>query len=291
MKVGLDVGHRNISMVLTKDEKPIDYIEKPILSSKRDGNRAIMDKMLSLIRSAATSRIRGIGLSLPSKIDHEKGVVYDLSNIPYWKGARIKKILEEEFNTKVWMNNDINCFMLGEKYYGICKNLKDIVGITLGPTVGTSIIINNKVYLGDRDSFYNCKCLSMPHYDCVRQYKDSFIRTIEELNFLIKDFKQEIIDTPDHKMWNDLGTLVGRLVTILLRNYNPQAIVLAGDLGKSHVNFSKSMDNYLEKFIHPQTLLNLIIFTPIVEYQQALGATCMIRQQLNTMEKNCIYSY
>ncbi|MDU1891673.1 MAG: ROK family protein [Dysgonomonas sp.] len=280
MRLGVDIGYNTISMAAVKNNEVLDFVDKPIATTKRDCNRTIMDKVLASIRSVTNSRIKGIGLSLPSKIDEKKGVVYDISYIPYWKGMGIKKILEDEFNTKVWINNDVNCFILGEKYYGMCKDFRDVVCISLGPNVGTSIIVNDKLFYENRNSFFNAKCLSIPCYDCVRIYRDSFIRTMDELSCLIKDYKEEMADMDDHKIWNDLGVLVGRLVSILLCNYDPQVIILGGKLAKYYVRFSKSMDRYLEKFIHPQVLLNMIIFASITDHQQALGATSMVKQQV-----------
>lgn len=280
MRLGLDVGYKSIGMAVVKGNDILDYIDKPIATNKRDCNRTIMDKMITSIHDVAKTRIKGIGLSLPSKIDENKGTVYDISNIPYWKGMRIKRILEDEFNTKVWINNDINCLLLGEKYYGMCKDFRDVVCISLGPNVGASIIVNNKLFIENGYTFYNATCLSTPCYDCVRVYRNSFMRTIEELNFLIKNYKEEMADMPDHDIWIELGVSVGRLVSILLSNYDPQVIVLAGSLAKSYTHFSKPMDKYLEKFIHPQILLNMIIFTSTAVHQRALGATSMVKQPI-----------
>ncbi|MDR2953748.1 MAG: ROK family protein [Prevotella sp.] len=280
MELGLDIGYRMMSMAMVKNNEILNFVDKPIATTKRDCNRTIMDKMLASIHSVAKSRIKGIGLSLPSRVDEKKGVMYDINNIPYWKGMGIKKILEDEFNTKVWVNNDINCFALGEKYHGMCKDFKDIVCISLGPNVGASMIVNNKLYLDNKYAFYNAQCLSVPCYDCVRIYRSSFIRTIEDLHFFIKGFKDEMMDDPSHEIWNEFGVHVGRLVSILLCNYDPQVIVLGGNLARHYVHFAESMDKYLEQFIHPQVLLNMIIFASIVDHQQALGATSMVKQQI-----------
>ena len=192
MRLGLDVSYKSISMAVVRNNEIIDYIDKTIATTKRDCNRTIMDKILGSVHSVGRSKIKGIGLSLLSRIDEKKGIIYDITNIPYWKGMGIKKILEDEFDTKVWINNDVNCFLLGEKYHGMCKDFKDIVCISLGPNVGASIIVNDKLFYENKYAFINTKCLSVPCYDCVRIYRSSFIRTMEDLNFLIKDYKQEM---------------------------------------------------------------------------------------------------
>lgn len=280
MRIGIDINSQNISAALLTSDNSVNFIDEPIYKTKRDCSRTIMEKILSMVHQSASSRIRGIGLSLPSKIDEKRGTVYDLMNIPYWKGHRIKKILEDEFNTRVWVNNDVNCFMLAEKYYGMCKNFKNVLCITLGPTIGISITIDGNLFLGNRYLFNNSKCLSIPCYDCIRIYKDSFIRTIEELTFLCKKYERESSDVSKQDIWNDFGILIGRLVSILLCNYDPEVIVLGGNFAHNYINFSNAMDKYLEKFIHPHVLLNLIFIVSTVEHPQALGATSLINPLL-----------
>lgn len=275
MKIGIDINDKSISAALLKGNDSVNFIEEPIYNTKRDCSRAIMEKVLGMIHRSVKSNIKGIGLSLPSKIDEKKGVVYDLMKIPYWKGHRIKKILEDEFNTRVWVNNDVNCFMLAERYHGMCKNFKNILCVTLGPNIGTSVTIDGKLFMGNKYLFNNAKCLSLPYYDCIRIYRESYSRTVEELTYICKKLEENPSSATQEK-WDEMGVLVGRLVSILLCNYDPEVIVLGGSLSKSYASFSGAMDRYLEKFIHPHVLLNLIFIVSTVDHPQALGATSLV---------------
>lgn len=270
MTIGLDIEHKKMDMIFLKDNQIVERISKPIFSTKRDCNRVIMEKILSTLHHVCKSKIKSIGLSLPSKIDEEKGIIFDLSNIPYWKGLGIKRILEDEFHTHVGINNDVNCLVLGEKYYGNCKDFKDILGITLGPNFGTSIIMNNKLYIDNKYNFYNAKCLSVPCYECIRTYKKSYQRIVEEFNYILKDIEK---NNNQDQHWRECGTLIGQLIAITLCDYNPQIIFLGGTLAKHYLNFCNYIDEYLEKFVHPQVLLNLVTLVSTTEYVKALGAT------------------
>jgi len=276
MKIGLDISDRNISAAFLTETNTVTYIDEPIYNHKRDCSRVIMEKIMGLVHKTVKNKIKGIGLSLPSKIDEKRGVVYDLMKIPYWKSQGIKKILEDEFNTNVWINNDVNCLMLAERYYGKCKNFKDVLCINLGPNIGISFTINGRLYMGNKYMFNNAKCLSIPSYDCIRIYKESFIRTMDELSVICSKFEKDPEGMADSDIWDECGVLVGRLISILLCNYDPEVIVLGGNLAKSYVNFSGSMDKYLEKFIHPHVLLNLIFLVSVVDHPQALGATSLV---------------
>ncbi len=280
MKIGVDISNKSISVALLSGNNPVNFIDESIYSTKRDCSRAIMEKIMGAIHRSAKSRIKGIGLSLPSKIDKNRGVIFDIMKIPYWKGRGIKRILEDEFNTHVWINNDVNCFMLAEKNHGICHDFKDVLCINLGPNIGISFTVGGKLYMGNRYNFHNAKCLSIPCYDCIRIYKESFIRTVEELVYLSEKFEKDNSLKNHKEMWDEFGMLTGRLVSILLCNYDPEVIVLGGNMAKSYVQFANSMDKYLEKFIHPHVLLNLIFLVSVLDRPQALGAASLVNPVL-----------
>jgi len=273
MRIGLDIGEKVISGALLDNDKIIHTLEKPIYHGKRDPNKIIMDKLLGLIHELIGTQVSGIGLSLPSTYDKKKGIVYDLQKIPYWKKIKIKHILEDEFDMPVGIDNDINCFSLGEKYHGLCKDFKDILCIHMGDEIGVGLIINNKLFTSGQLCFTNVNCLSEAHYHCIRLYKSSYIRTLEELGFICKNFSDEWICVPKHKSWNELGASIGRLISILLLNYNINTIVLGGKLADSFGKYCESMDDYLEKIFPPSVLLNLIITSSQIKNPKPLGAT------------------
>ena len=89
----------------------------------------------------------GIGIGVQSLVDQKLGIVYDVQNIPSWKKVFLKDILESHFNISVFINNDVNCFALGELYYGLGKNLNSFVSISIGTGIAGGIIIDKKLYL------------------------------------------------------------------------------------------------------------------------------------------------
>ena len=276
MRIGIDINERNINAVILTRNDITKFEEKSIYDVKRDTNRVIMDKLISIIHKSTESRIKGIGLSLPSRIDEKRGVIFDLTKIPYWKGHGIKKILEDEFNTRIWINNDVNCCMLAEKHHGSCMKHKNILCIHIDCHVAAGITVNGKLFVGDNDMFNHSKCLSTPCYDYICVYKESFIRTVEELNFLCSRFNKNKFFPNKEEAWDEFGTLLGRLISILFQNYKFEAVVLDGRLGKSNCEYVNTMNEYIAKYIHVQ---NLPVYTSSIMYSKALGATSLIDSQ------------
>ena len=272
MTIGIDIGLKNISGALLLNNKVISVVDKSIYDQKRDCSRVIMVKILSLIQELFAPQVRGIGLSLPSKLDEKRGVIYDIAYIPYWKKVRLKSIIEETFNVPTILNTDINCHLIGEKNHGICKDFRDILCITVEPRANVSVVVNNRLH---KDSFEKYDCLSKPSYNCVRNYRKSYIRTLEDLDFLAMNFNPEKMNNPECDEWNDLGGLLGRLITIILNNYEPQIVVLGGNLSKLYPRFAQSLDNYIERYVPPQVLLNLIIVGSLYDNPRPLGAASL----------------
>ncbi len=78
----------------------------------------VLNIMYELIDPLTDENIQAIGIGVPSVVDIENGIVYDVQNIPSWKKVELKKLMEEKYHLPVSVNNDANCFALGEKYFG-----------------------------------------------------------------------------------------------------------------------------------------------------------------------------
>lgn len=80
-----------------------------------------------------------IGIGVPSVVDREKGIVYNVVNIPHWEEVHLKEILEACFSVPVYVDNDANCFALGERIFGEGKTVDNFVGLTLGTGLGVEL--------------------------------------------------------------------------------------------------------------------------------------------------------
>jgi len=276
MRIGLDISEKSISGALLEKDAIVNRVDKSIYSQKRDSNKTIMDKIIGMINELIDSQVNGIGISLPSTYDKNQRIVYDIQKIPYWKKIKIKQIIEKEFGLPVGVNNDINCFLLGEKFYGYNKDFKNILCIHLGQKIDVGVMVDNKLYTFNKLSFNNINCLSEAYYEYVRIYKNSYFRTLEELEFLCKNFPEECNNLPD-KLWQELGASIGRIISVLLVNYNVDSIVLGGRLANSFCKYIGYIDEYLMKFFSPRVLLNLVITTSKHENPRPLGAVYCLK--------------
>ena len=114
--------------------------------------------------------IKGIGISLPGKIDTEEGVVYFGGSLQFLHKVPLKATIEKRFGIRCELSNDVKAAALAELWLGNLKNVTNGVAIILGTGVGGGIIINSELYQG---SHFQAGELSFMMSNCkVNSYKD-----------------------------------------------------------------------------------------------------------------------
>ena len=95
------------------------------------------------------SSLKGVGVCCPGLIDTENGVVVFAGNLNL-KNYPLRDLLFKKLSVPVKVCNDANGAALGEVKFGAGKGYKDSVLITLGTGVGSGIIIDGKIFEGNK---------------------------------------------------------------------------------------------------------------------------------------------
>lgn len=93
------------------------------------------------------SKTRAIGIGVPGVVKKD-GTIYNIPNITDWEGINLKQILEERYGVPIFIENDVNLTAIGTYYRQLNKQYKDVVYIYFGKGIGSSLIINEKLYKG-----------------------------------------------------------------------------------------------------------------------------------------------
>lgn len=279
MKIGIDLNYRSIDGVLIDNERIINIIHTPIYHNERLSKKRIMDGMYSLIDTFINPKVSGIGISLPSRIDSERGVIYDLSLIPHWKRLKLQRILFDKYHLPVQINNDMNCMALGEKEYGYGKSFSNILCLFFGDTIGVSCLINNQLAIYSRKTFEQIDCLSQSFYIFIRNYSKSFLRTIEELTYYQKKIYNKIEDI-ENDIWISISILIGRIISILLNEFNPQIVILDGYLIDNFNVIKKHIRTYMDSLCGNYKNIQNIIVPCSNSAIKSLGASTLIRENI-----------
>lgn len=208
---------------------------------KADGTeQEVLSQIFSLIEGVADPSVTRIGIGVPSVVDSGRGIVYDLQNIPSWREVHVKEILEKRFGVPVAVDNDVNCFVLGEKHFGVGSGCDSVVGITLGTGVGAGIITNGQLYRGANTGAGEVGCL--PYLDSdYEHYCSSQFFARHATTGADEAAKAARGDTAALALWHEFGRHLGRLLQAVLFAYDPQLIVIGGGIAASHGLFGQSM--------------------------------------------------
>jgi glucokinase len=276
MNIGVDLGGTNIRAGLIKDKSIVDI--KSSLLKNKDCLDSTLDQLKSMIHSVHDSNITGIGIGVPSVVDVEKGIVYDVVNIPSWKEVHLKALLEKEFNVPVFINNDVNCFVLGEKHYGVGKNHKTFVGITIGTGIGAGILIDNKLFSGPNCGAGEIGYLPYLDHDfeyyCSSNFFDKEHNTDGYQMYLAA--KQN--DVKALSLWAEFGNHLGIALKSVLYAYDPEAIILGGSISAAFPFFKDQMKVSLADCHYPKSVEKLKIYVSDVENVSMLGAAAQIEE-------------
>jgi len=255
--IGIDLGGTKILVGKIEDSKVSETYKcaVPIGGSEED----VLEEITKAIDVVFNEDIVGIGLGVPSVVDIEKGIVYDVKNIPSWKEVHVKEILEEKYKVPVYVNNDANCFTVGEKYFGIAQNYKNFVGLIVGTGMAGGVIINDKLYNGFNCGAGEFGCL--PYLDHTYEYYCSgqFFKNIYDTDgydIYTEAMKGNLLAI---EQYTEFGHHLGKAIQSVLYTMDPEIIILGGSVSKAYDLFGKSMWESLQTFEYTKTLERLKI--------------------------------
>lgn len=257
MKLGIDLGGTNIRIGKMQYGEIIQKISAP--SPAKMSLDESITYLKNTIAPLISADLRGIGIGVPSVVDVEKGIVYNVANIPSWEEVHLKDILEEAFHIPVFINNDANCFAIGENKYGEGKSYKNMLGVTLGTGVGSGIIINNELYNGSNTGAGEIGCMRYLDHVYEHYCGSEFFTTYHHTTGKEAAERARNNDPAALKMWEAYGNHLGELVQAILFAYDPDAIIFGGGIATAYPFFHKSMEKNLASFPYPKSLENLAI--------------------------------
>lgn len=271
--IGIDLGGTNINLGRVVKNQ-IEEFKSFDISSKGTKEK-IMEEITKAIYRVINERVAGIGIGVPSLVDVKRGIVYNVQNIPSWDEVYLKDILEKQFGVPVYVNNDANCFTVGEKYFGKGKRFSNIVGITIGTGLGAGMIINDRLYSG-----MNCgagEFGSIPYKDRIIEYYCSgqFFENVYGIKGSTLFENAQNNDNKALDIFEEFGYHLGNAVQIILFSVDPEAIILGGSVSKAYPYFKDAMWRCVNKFQYKHSLKNLVIEVTTEPCISILGAAAL----------------
>lgn len=242
--IGIDLGGHNLRAGLVAN----GVIQKRLEEATAPGRRQeeVCAQVARIVQSLSpTEEVVPVGLGVPGMLDLSREHIKKMPNFPGWEGTSLKALLEEHLKRPVAIENDANCYALGEGWAGAAKDLSSYIVITLGTGVGGGIVLDGKLLKGahgmagepghiaiGKDEY--CGCGGRGHLEaiCGADALERLARSwgiSDDLPRLWQDRKNLVIAD----FWNAALDLWGRGVASIIHILDPEAIVIGGGLSRN----------------------------------------------------------
>jgi predicted NBD/HSP70 family sugar kinase len=244
------------------------------------------------------SLIKGIGIAIPGLIDKNTGVSYS-----YFEGANMpmSKLFSKMFPYPVSVRHDMEVMTLAEYAMGTKKGTENMLYLNVGAGVGLGIVIDGKLYLGNDGLvgeighiplINNGKLCYCGKTGCL-ETEVSETAIIDHVLASIQNGVQTSLSryvqhhpyrlTLQHilqalqegdaftlGLFEQLAEPLGKAITIALHLFNPQVVVLGGELSAARQFLLQPIMQQLNRYAMPQLLNDCQIVTSSLGEQAPL---------------------
>ena len=273
MIIGIDLGGTKVSVGAVSDGVVTGVVRREVPS--QEAADVVLEEIAGAVTELFDSSVVGIGCGVPSVVDVERGIVFDVENIPSWKEMHLKAALEERFEVPASINNDANAFAVGEHVFGAGREFEDMVGMTLGTGMGTGVIVNGRLYSGS-----NCgvgEIGMMAHKGLTLEEHCSGPFFERECGVAGEEIYQSARagDPGALAAFDRFGAELSEAVMIALYAYDPQAVIFGGSISSAFDLFEAGLHRGLGGFAYQRVIERLVMTPSTLENAAVLGAAAL----------------
>jgi glucokinase len=275
--IGIDLGGTRVKLGLMKDDVLIDKKIIPALSQQ--GLAAslpiIKNHIDSLLQTnnVDKKKSKGIGFGFPGLVDPQLNKILS-TNAKYDDALniRIDDWVKENWNVDFFMDNDARLAAVGEWKFGAGRDTNDLVVMTLGTGIGTSVITEGKLLRGKHfqagclgghiSVVYNGRMCNCGNRGCVETYASTWAlrERIEKHKYFDKsslskipviDFETLFTEADNNdalaiEFKNDCIALWSAAIVNLIHAYDPEVVVIGGGVMQRH----EELIPLIKKIVH-----------------------------------------
>jgi predicted NBD/HSP70 family sugar kinase len=235
----------------------------------------------------------GAGVALSGPIDRETGHVGSSTILPSWVGVDVASWLSERLGVPVEVENDANLGALAESVLGAGRGATEMAYVMLSSGIGGGLILGGQLYRGARgfageighvsvdESGQMCRCGNRGCLETMvgaaaltdllrRSHGDEI--TVEAMIRLAKDG-----DPGCRRVIADAGYTVGRVAAALCNEFNPERIVVGGELALAADLLLDPMRESIRRYAIPAAAEHLtVVAGALRDRAEVMGALALV---------------
>ncbi|WP_263384332.1 ROK family protein [Granulicella arctica] len=167
--LAIDITASFISLLLTDLDGEEIILDSISLLGRRTTPAAICSlistKVNALLRreNKKTGDVLVAVVGVPSITNVDEGIVLSISTLENWRSVPLGKMLTKALRCRVIIENDTNLAALGERYKGAAQGEENFILISIGPSMGSGIILNGELHHGSQWSAGEIGYLRLPN--------------------------------------------------------------------------------------------------------------------------------
>lgn len=149
--IGFDIGGTTIRIgAFRPDGTLLSHHAEPFHASKGPafGINHIKNLVMGILKELPNVNLLGIGIGCTGPVDPIKGIIDNPHTLPTWEKVPIVSEITTIFKLPIVLENDADVAGLGEYWQGAGRNSSRLYGVTVGTGIGTTFIIDGKIYRG-----------------------------------------------------------------------------------------------------------------------------------------------
>jgi len=248
--IGVDFGHRHLRVVLVDLAHRILAEATEALDTDYEASAGLarVERLIPELLESSTVRpghLLGVGLGLPGPVRHG-GQVGSASILPAWVGREPAQEVRQRLGLEAWVDNDANLGALAEAAWGATRGMANSIYLKLGAGVGAGLVLSGRLFRGAGGTAGEVgHTRVVAAGDVCRCGSRGCLETVVGLPALVRPLRSrhgtgfgptQLIeqalagDAGCRRVVEDAGRHVGLAVAHLLNLFNPERVVIGGEL-------------------------------------------------------------
>ncbi|WP_143528317.1 ROK family protein [Rubrobacter xylanophilus] len=249
--VGVDVGHRRVLVAVANlshevlaevgRDLPLDH-----------GPSTTLDLVAELVREVLEEAgvrwgsVVGVGVGLPAPFEAGTGRIHPSSLAPSWGEVRPVEELRRRLRLPVYVENDANLAALAELVWGAGRGSRDAACVVVSDGIGAGLIVDGRLYRGAMGTAGEIGHTVMDEYGpicrCGNRGCLEMLAGVPAVLELLRPSRGPDLtvgrmlrlaaegDAACRRAIEDAGRLIGIAVANLCNLFNPERVIINGEL-------------------------------------------------------------
>jgi predicted NBD/HSP70 family sugar kinase/biotin operon repressor len=295
--VGIDFDHDKVRVAVSDLSRTVlaEAVSATDVDNDATGSLDIAGRLVAqVLRDAGieADRVLGAGVALAGPVDLESGMLHPSTILPGWRGIDAAAELERRIGFTVHIDNDSNLGALAEVTLGAGRAASCAVYVSISSGIGAGMIVDGRPYRGHRgtageighvvidENGVICRC---GNRGCLETLANGpalarLLGASHGPNLSIAAIVDLARggDPGARRAIADAGRAIGRALATLCNLFNPEMIVVGGDLSAAGELLLDPLRQTIHRFAIPTATEQLqVVLGELGERANLLGALAL----------------